>query len=233
MKKILMLLLIGVAWTAGAEPAQVLGWTDLTVKVEFDDPFAKLDQGQLMDLSIYARIQRMIESDSDVTAGMKKEMEECAKNLRDQGVDIEGLLAKRAEITALRKKRAMAMDENLHGKTIRMPGYALALEYDGKKVKEFLLVPWVGACIHTPPPPPNQIVYVEASESFNVRSRYEPVWIEGVIMVGEASKELFLVDGSSDIQIGYSMTSAKIMNYLDAPKAVPRPANHAPTKEGV
>jgi hypothetical protein len=215
------------------EPARELGWTDLQAKVEFEDPFEKLDRGQLVDLSIYARIQRMIESGFNVTDGMKAEMAECEQKLRDQGVDIEMLLAKREEIAAMRKKRAMAMDETLHGKTIRMPGYALALEYDGKQVKEFLLVPWVGACIHTPPPPPNQIVYVEASESFDVRSRYEPVWIEGTIYVGEASKELFLVDGSADIHIGYSMHSATIEPYLNAPKAVPRPANHAQKKEGV
>jgi hypothetical protein len=125
------------------------------------------------------------------------------------------------------------MDENLNGKTIRMPGYALALEYDGKKVKEFLLVPWVGACIHTPPPPPNQIVYVEADEAFYVASRYEAVWIEGTIRVGDSQKELYLVDGSSSIDIGYSMTAATITKYKAAPKAVVRPANHAPKREGV
>ena len=45
-----------------------------------------------------------------------------------------------------------------------MPGYLLPLEFSGKLVSEFLLVPWVGACIHTPPPPPNQIVHVKTDK---------------------------------------------------------------------
>ena len=229
---ILSILLI-TSLLAIAEPVRELGWTDLTVEVEFEDPFEKLDRDQLMNLSIYARIQRMSEAEYDVTDGMKQEMRESEKKLRDQGVDIEMLLAKRAEITELRKKRAMAMDETLQGKTIRMPGYALALEYDGKKVKEFLLVPWVGACIHTPPPPPNQIVYVEASEAFKATNRFEPVWIEGVMQVGAGSKQLYLVDGSADIDIGYSMTSASIEKYSEAPQAEVRPGPHTPAKEGV
>ena len=123
-------------------------------------------------------------------------------------------------------KRATAMDEGLDEVAIRMPGYSLALEYEDKRVKEFLLVPWVGACIHTPPPPPNQIVYVEASEAFQVSSRFEPVWIEGILRVGAARKQLFLVDGSADIDIGYAMTGATIEKYTSAPKPEIRPAEH-------
>ena len=233
MKKLLCLLMIGIFPVSVFAETRELGWADLTVAVEFEDPFEKLDKGQLYDLSIYARIQRMIKSGLDVTDGMKKEMAGSEKKLRDQGVDIEGLLAKREEITALRKKHAMAMDVTLDGKTIRMPGYALALEYDGKKVKEFLLVPWVGACIHTPPPPPNQIVYVEATDAFKATSRFEPVWIEGVMQVGAGSKQLYLVDGSADIDIGYSMISASIEKYSEAPQAEIRPGPHTPAKEEV
>jgi hypothetical protein len=216
-----------------AEDARQLGWEDLTIKVEFEDPFEKLTSEQLMELSIYARIQMLEKAGRDVSGGMKNEMLDAEASLRKQGVDIEGLLAKREEIKELRTKRASAMDATLDGKIIRMPGYALALEYDGKKVTEFLLVPWVGACIHTPPPPPNQIVYVEAGEAFEPASRFEPVWIEGAMQVGETSKELYLVDGSSEINIGYSMTAATIEKYTSAPKAIIRPANHAPKREGV
>lgn len=233
MRMITCILAASVAGTVLAAEVRQLGWADLTVKVEFDDPFEKLSQGQLYDLSIYARILRMSKSGFDVSDGMKAEMEASEKKLRDQGVDIEGLLARREEIAALRKKRAMAMDETLDGKTIRMPGYALALEYDGKRVTEFLLVPWVGACIHTPPPPPNQIVYVEASTAFTATSRFEPVWIEGTMKVGATQKELYLIDGSADINIGYSMTSARIEKYSEGPKAVVRPGPHTPKKEGV
>ena len=76
-------------------------------------------------------------------------------------------------------------------------------------------------------------VYVEAAEAFKAISRFEPVWIEGVMQVGEQSKELYLVDGSADIHIGYSMSSAKIEKFTKAPKAEVRPGPHDPTREDV
>jgi hypothetical protein len=142
MKIITTLVMSGlIAASIYAEDTRQLGWEDLTVTVEFEDPFEKLTSEQLMELSIFARIQMLEKAGRDVSKGMKEEMVDAEASLRKQGVDIEGLLAKREEIKNLREKRASAMDDNLNGKTIRMPGYALALEYDGKKVKEFLLVP--------------------------------------------------------------------------------------------
>jgi hypothetical protein len=60
-----------------------------------------------------------------------------------------------------------------------------------------------------------------------VASRFEPVWIEGVMQVGETSKALFLVDGTADIAIGYSMLDVKVEKYREGPKAEVRPADHS------
>jgi hypothetical protein len=60
-----------------------------------------------------------------------------------------------------RKEIQTAIVEDLNGRIVRMPGYLLPLDVIGAKVTEFLLVPYIGACIHVPPPPPNQIVYVK------------------------------------------------------------------------
>jgi len=224
---ILFLIVGDLSGVWAAEPPRELGWQDLQVKVEFEDPFEALTADQLMKLSIYARVIGMQErAPEKVSEGMTKEAADAAEWLKQEGVDIEGLLVRREEIKQLRIKRANAMDQGLHGTSIRMPGYALALEYEDKRVKEFLLVPWVGACIHTPPPPPNQIVYVEAAEAFQVASRFEPVWIEGTMEVGAAKKQLFLVDGTADIDIGYSLTDAVVEPYRTGPKAVVRQAQH-------
>jgi len=81
--------------------------------------------------------------------------------------------------------------EDLNGESVRIPGYvvpfnfSLTSEYD-----EFLLVPYFGACLHTPPPPPNQILYVKASPSAKVESIYDPVWLEGTLKTGEFMSEL-------------------------------------------
>jgi hypothetical protein len=207
-------------------PPRQLGWDDLKVKVEFEDPFEALTSEQLMELSIYARVTGLRKRDAaKVSEAMLKEAEDAKELLKKQGVDVPGLLARREEIKELRKKRASAMDDSLDGVAIKMPGYALPLEYDGKKVKEFLLVPWVGACIHTPPPPPNQIVHVSLDEGVEVKSRYQPVWVTGVVSVGAVNKNLYLVDGSAEINIGYSIKGAAVEAYKPAAKPETSQAN--------
>ena len=72
------------------------------------------------------------------------------------------------------------------GKEVRVPGFMVPLEDFANEVSEFLLVPYVGACVHTPPPPPNQLVYVkmEGQQSVEV-SFWDPVWIYGKLEVEE------------------------------------------------
>jgi len=53
-----------------------------------------------------------------------------------------------------------ALVEALNKRTVKLSGFLVTLEGDGKAVSEFLLVPFFGACIHVPPPPSNQIVLV-------------------------------------------------------------------------
>jgi hypothetical protein len=50
--------------------------------------------------------------------------------------------------------------QDLQGTKVRLPGYVVPLEYSQGAIREFLLVPYFGACIHSPPPPANQIVLV-------------------------------------------------------------------------
>ncbi len=69
--------------------------------------------------------------------------------------------------------------EALNGKRVQLGGYVVPLDFEANGVKEFLLVPFVGACIHVPPPPANQIVYVQAAKGFEVKSLFEPVYVTG------------------------------------------------------
>jgi uncharacterized protein len=74
----------------------------------------------------------------------------------------------------------------LDGKRVRIGGYVVSLDFDATRVKEFLLVPFVGACIHVPPPPANQIVYVKSEQGFDVSGTFEPVWVTGTLKVTTA-----------------------------------------------
>lgn len=73
---------------------------------------------------------------------------------------------------------------------VRLPGYVLPLEFDDAEVREFLLVPYVGACIHVPPPPANQIVYVTSPGGVSVNGMYEAVWVTGTISTTSISNDL-------------------------------------------
>ena len=68
----------------------------------------------------------------------------------------------------------------LDGASVKLPGYLVPLDESKQGLAEFLLVPYFGACIHTPPPPSNQIVHVIAKTPAKVRTM-EPVWVRGVL----------------------------------------------------
>lgn len=96
--------------------------------------------------------------------------------------------------------------KELNGQTVRIAGFALPLEFEGKVSKEFLLVPYVGACIHAPPPLPNQIIYVSSKTGFTSKSLYTPVWVTGQMRTEGGEYNLGYVDGVEDVTAGYSMS---------------------------
>ena len=83
----------------------------------------------------------------------------------------------------------------LMGKPIKIPGFAVPLEGDDgfEYVKEFLLVPTFGACIHVPPPPPNQVIYVILDKPVYFEKLMYAVWVSGIVEIGE-----YFIEGSSD-----------------------------------
>lgn len=77
----------------------------------------------------------------------------------------------------------------LNGQRIRIPGFVIPLEKSGNKVREFLLVPYFGACIHTPPPPPNQIIYVKTAKPVANMRTMDTMWVSGVMQVRSVESE--------------------------------------------
>ena len=68
-----------------------------------------------------------------------------------------------------------AMDDAM----VRIPGYIVPLDDTKAGMKEFLLVPYFGACIHTPPPPSNQIIDVKAQPAPKGFHSMDTVWVSG------------------------------------------------------
>ncbi|WP_353050279.1 DUF3299 domain-containing protein [Marinobacter sp. C7] len=90
----------------------------------------------------------------------------------------------------------------------RIPGFVVPLKTtNDMKILEFFLVPYYGACIHVPPPPPNQIIHVKYEEGFYIEALYDPVWIEGTLVIQRTENEL----GTSS----YSMVARSVTPYTE------------------
>lgn len=81
--------------------------------------------------------------------------------------------------------------EALHGQRVRLPGFVVPLTTDATEIREFLLVPYFGACIHVPPPPANQTVYVVTTEDGAYHGElFDTVWVEGIMHIERVSNDL-------------------------------------------
>ncbi|KPF58243.1 hypothetical protein D621_06525 [beta proteobacterium AAP51] len=69
----------------------------------------------------------------------------------------------------------------LVGQRVRIPGFVVPLEDTKDGIKEFLLVPYFGACIHSPPPPSNQIIHVLPKTAVKGIRSMDAVWITGTL----------------------------------------------------
>lgn len=84
----------------------------------------------------------------------------------------------------------------LNGERVRVPGFVVPLGMDNPDtLQEFLLVPGYGYCIHVPPPPPNQMVYVNLGKEVPLQdllpdgSIWIPVWVTGRLQIATADSE--------------------------------------------
>lgn len=86
---------------------------------------------------------------------------------------------------ALKKMRQMwdnaPINPLILGQNVRLPGYLVPLEDLPEGLKEFLLVPYFGACVHSPPPPANQIVHVKLDQAVKRFRSMDTVWVTGTL----------------------------------------------------
>lgn len=90
----------------------------------------------------------------------------------------------------------------LDGQSVSLPGFVVPLEGDSELITEFLLVPYFGACIHVPPPPPNQLVHVTIKGGVPIDSLYDAIVVTGVIKTQTWSGEI--------AQVGYQMQAVGV-----------------------
>ncbi|MCX4186970.1 DUF3299 domain-containing protein [Methylophaga sp. OBS4] len=91
---------------------------------------------------------------------------------------------------------------------VRLPGFIVPIEINaGQIVTRFFLVPYFGACIHVPPPPPNQIVYASFEQGMKIDSIYDPYWLEGTLHTTVTENEM--------ATSAYSMSVTNVIPYQE------------------
>ncbi len=109
-------------------------------------------------------------------------------------------LLKTLEVDVKTKKNKMSKDlEASIKKEISLKGFMMPLEYDAKEISEFLLMPYVPACMHIPPPPANQLILVKMKKGTKIKPSFMPVEVKGILKI-EENKELessYLMEGIS------------------------------------
>lgn len=96
------------------------------------------------------------------------------------------------------------------GARIRLPGFVVPLENKGGRISEFLLVPYFGACIHSPPPPANQIIHVVPRQPLKDMQTMSAVWASGTLSLKRADSPW----GKS----GYRMAAEVVVPYEEPAK---------------
>ena len=89
-----------------------------------------------------------------------------------------------------------------NGRIVRLPGFIVPVDYKGTGVTAFILVPYVGACVHVPPPPANQLVFVTTADPYESKGLFEPVNVIGMFGTASTSTQL--------AEIGYALSAEKI-----------------------
>lgn len=120
------------------------------------------------------------------------------------------------------KPKPPKMADALDGKRIRLSGYIVPLKFDGSAVEEFLLVPYVGACVHVPPPPKNQIVLVKSDRPIKGRGLFQAVTVTGIMTVGDETTEL--------AETGYRLAATKVIDYREYRRIKRQPGHPVTSK---
>lgn len=102
------------------------------------------------------------------------------------------------------------VNPKLEDQSVRLPGYLVPLDDSSAGMKEFLLVPYFGACIHTPPPPANQIVHVVPRAAAKGFRSMDTVWVSGTLKAAKSDTAM----GAS----GYRLDAVVVEPYVDKPK---------------
>ena len=216
-----------------AEEPTTLGWQALAPEqAPLTDPLAGLDMRVRFDFGFVVKVLGDIEAGRISADSPEAKMAlDVKQSLEADGLDTDRLVRAMADHDMAIEQRKSAVNSGIDGTLVRIPGYALPLSAAEDTVGEFLLVPYVGACIHYPPPPPNQIVHARLTTNHSFDGRFDMVWITGRLSARTQSSALDYVDGRANVATSYTMEVALIEPYATDPSAETYAGSFSPTAQ--
>lgn len=147
--------------------------------VERAPEIIELNWDDLMPEGEEARLEELY---AEFFADLDARMAEGSTMMTSRGPGSVDDIAEGSELDTMPQLGTFNTVPELDGRLVRLPGFIVPLDYEDREtVSEFLFVPYYGACIHTPPPPPNQIVYVIGKAKLRGDDLYRPYWAEGLL----------------------------------------------------
>jgi hypothetical protein len=188
-----------------------IGWEGLVPPLDESlNPYLRLSEDQQESLYDLWMVRQRIANGAKGLDDLEKE---AVDNLVAGGIDADIVLRELNEFLAFAKENNSKLVLELNGKDVRIPGYVLPTEFSGDKVIEFLLVPYVGACVHSPAPPANQMVHVTVDDGFASEGMFAPVWVTGQINTAMSTQSISLTDGTTEVEAGYQIKASDIAPY--------------------
>lgn len=199
-------------------------WDDLqSHSTHLSNPYKQLTSDQTYRISTLYQLKEWVQENQPAPDSYEvKEIQRLEKMFAEEGVEPSKLLLQVDEARAYWESQSQITNPKLEDRSVQLSGYVLPLNKNNptqpiQRVSEFLLVPFVGACSHVPPPPPNQIIYIKPEAAIANPGLFTSVRVTGKIRENISSHELYQVDGSRRVDVSYAME-------LDAIAPVPNAA---------
>ena len=199
---------------AAGTTERLIAWQDLTIPVEpKSDPFFDLGYDQRKLVEELLSFERSRAADGMLDTASRDRLAELTAALKGEGLDAAGVIEQERRFRDSIAAQRSVVRKEFDGESIRIPGFVVPLAFDGTEVTEFLLVPYAGACVHTPPPPANQIIHVRPDKGFAMRGLFDPVMVSGILTVERSMQSVEFSDGDAGFSVGYAMRANEISAY--------------------
>ena len=180
---------------------------------EYEDPYRDLSSEQIYDLVTIVRLRDRLEEgveNDTARARVEERLLGIETDLADQGIDVDWLIGQRWVVAERREKAARAANPLLDGTTASLGGFLIPAPAAADGQAYAYLVPQLGQCSHTPPPPPNQLIRLRLNASFAAEGIYTPVLVTGTLRMEPSNVPIMVVDGTVPMDSSWTLETSQI-----------------------